>query len=672
MMLTVIAVLIAIVVIIVFYLRTTNDNILPCFQINPPVLPAPPQDDLKIFEQHYMATLVPKFMQKAEKIVNPTRLFSNDGNIFVGLQPFQAASDFGTALHTLIGYGVRFSTVGDTLYHDATLATNLKSALMLIHDRLPFPAPINAAPWGERVDWYHFSITMPEFFQNTCIVLRGFYNLTAPVEEVLRYYLPEPTMSMGWRRTAGNAMRMGLPYAYGQLLRGYSCRQIAQEREMAYVLDLIRFPLVHQGNGIHYDYAYFDHTDVRAYGYLINSYFTFSYYNFLFGDDVANMYNLEKCISLVGSPRGYANPAVLARQGSNYSNVIGTFIDYKNEVVSGDYSKILSIRTNTYFGSVVGQSPEIAYYEADQNNNLHAPLWAMTRKIWANDGAIIQYRSGMLGIESGVLLTTNLNGIVSVPTTGPTTSSFHPKIAYTGICATTNAGVMAQHCSFAELNIEFFSYTLYHRLGMTQVYDKIRALQMLSSNARCVILARDLNVNLPNDPAWTAPSNIISYNRVTAKHHNIVNSPNMSNFVIRTIDVANMQTVEQIISFESINNGTGTSCFSLLVQSQHQYDDTSIIRLTPDTFLIETNDSSIKCVINFPYIILVDYETNEVTINDATNRSRYNHRLNIDDLIQPLSYVSLTVGNLQSNVIKRQDNYFYYDNPNANQFKFKI
>ncbi|AUV65334.1 ODV-E66A [Alphabaculovirus myunipunctae] len=627
--------------------------------------------DLIAFENYYLDTLQDKFLQKAEKIMNPTRKFidddDDDDNIFVGLQPWNGAVDFGIALHTLIGYGVRFRNPNDVLYLDEGLAFRLNNAMYNIYSHLPIPAPTHSAPWGDRTDWYHFSITMPECFQNTCIVLRGFYDLTKLTESLLYYYLPLPTLSMGWWRTAGNAMRMCLPYCYGQLLRGRSFREIGEETQVQYVLDLIRFPLVKAGNGIHYDYAYFDHTDVRAYGYLVNSYFTFSYYNYLFGADTVNMDNVYNSLSLIGSNQGVVNPALLSRTGSNFSAVLAHLIDFEPGVFCGDFSKILTMRNDRYFGSVVGQAPDIAYYEADPNNSLHAPLWTMTRRIWSNSGRVLTYRS--VGLESGILLTTNLSGVVNIPTTGPSTSSFHPTIAHTALCATRNAGAMAMHVRFEELNLEYHSLTLYHRYGMFHIYYHIKTLRPITNNARCVVLTRDNQ----HEPKWTQASNMISSNGITAKHHNIVNNSSLSNFDVRTFDAPlNLQTAEQIISAELVNRGAGVTCFSLLSQDVAANDNTTVVRV-PDTdiIVVTTNSNSIQCVVDFPIVVLRDNETRQLTVNDATNISRVLHQLSVDKIVRALAVISMTVDDLILPAeVTRAPNSFYHQNDHGNQFRF--
>nr|AXS01150.1 odv-e66 [Spodoptera frugiperda granulovirus] len=653
-------ILVLIVLAIIFTLGINSLDTNNYVDYNPYVVPT---SDLDHFEDYYLDTLHVKYAQKAEKIANPTRAFTNDGNIFEGLSPWSSTADFGTTMHTLIGYGVRLKNPTDPLFHDLTLADNLYNAIVLLYYTLPYPAPVNSAPWGASTDWYHFSITMPECLQNTCIVLRGYRDLTGIVEHILYHYLPEPTMSLGWRRTAGNAMRMGLPYAYGQLLRGKSYNYIRNEPKMLYIIGLVSFNLVTIGNGIHVDYAYFDHTDVRAYGYLLNSFFTFSYYNFLFGDQVVHMDNANASIDLVGSETGYMHPALMSRQGSNYSNVIGAFIPYRHGVLSADFSKILTVRTPSYFGSVVGQTHGVAYYEADEVNNLHAPLWAMTRKIWANKGRVIRYRPGTLGFESGVIMTSNLNGVWSLPTTGPTTSSFHPTLAQTAICATMNAGVMVSRVRLEELNIAFDSYTLYHSTGMLQLYDNVLALTPITNNARCVVLTKDLTVD--NEP-WTAAANVVTSNSVTAHHVPIANNPGLSNFVLRTFDEVNMQVVEQLIGAESINAGLGTTCYRLTVEDE--FDDNTKVTRVPNGFVVTVN--SIELAVVFPVVVLKDNVTRQVTINDATSKTRHTHEISFSVLREPLALVSLDVDSLYSDTVKKTSDSFTFDNTQSNQFRF--
>jgi hypothetical protein len=114
--------------------------------------------ELNDFETFYTLTLPEKFKQKSESIQNPNRQFTDDFNLFEGLRPFENASDFSTALHTLIGYGVRYVDPSDELYSNSDLANALCNSLLLIANRLPIPAPVRNAPWGHPGDWYMFSI----------------------------------------------------------------------------------------------------------------------------------------------------------------------------------------------------------------------------------------------------------------------------------------------------------------------------------------------------------------------------------------------------------------------------------------------------------------------------------------------------------------------------------
>ncbi|AGE89948.1 occlusion-derived virus envelope protein ODV-E66 [Spodoptera littoralis nucleopolyhedrovirus] len=632
-------------------------------------------DDLARFENYYLNTLKRKFLQKSDKIASPTRLFSNDGNMFVDLEPWSNASHFGIAMHTLIGYGVRFRDPDDALYLDSNLADNLMIGIMLVYNRLPFSSNsngsnVNSPPWGN--DWYHFNVTMPECMMNTCIVLRGFYNLSPIVHRVFNFYIAKP-----------ESVRTCVAYVYGQMLRGQSLHSIRYEHDVQKILNKIRYSLVPSGNGIHRDYVFFDRTDVRAYQNLIDSYFTFDYYNHLFGGDTVNMFNVNNSINIAGSRRGLINPALYLRSVSHHSNSLTHMIDYANGVYSADFSKVLTYRSEKFFGSVVGNTDQVAYYEADESNDKHAPLWAMIKKIWAEDGRIVPYRNATLGIDSGVILT---GGNHSIPTTGPGTTSFVPTFAYTAICATDNAGLMITHSRFEELGIEFYSYTLYHKRGMVQVYDRIKTFESSSSSssssstpAKCVILTRDLTQDT-NEPRWTAASNTTkTYNRVSAVYHNIANNPyTMPSFTTRIVESSQLQILEQIVSADHINKGIGAACFSLVHADDASLapTDVSVSRITNSAgvggggFMINANNGMISCAIDFPYAAIKDVESRQVTINSANNFSRESHRLSFVSVSHIISQLSLNIHNLKSSTVNRNGDAFYFDNAHGNQFRF--
>ena len=637
---------------------------------------------LDLFERHYIDSLCVKFSQKVEKISKPTRQFNNYddddddyNNIFVGLRPWSNVSDFGTLLHTLIGYGARFRDVDDALYLDFELAHRLNNAMHAIYKRLPVPAPIQQTPWGSPDDWYHFSVTLPECFQHICIVLRGFYDLTEITESFLYYYLPLPTLSMGWRRTGNHAIRMGLPYVYGQLLRGHTFKDILHEEHVQYVLKLIRFsPLTKVGEGIHYDYVHFDRGDVRSYKRLIDGYFTFSYYNYLFGHDTVNLNNVHKSLLLISNNRGLVNPALVSHT-TRFESSLSRIMDYPDGVFAADFSKILTVRTDSYFGSLVGQTNDVAYYDADSTtvDGLHAPLWTMTRKIWSNRGRAAFEHGTQLCLESGIILTyDDENGGGVVNTAAANVSGFYPSLAYTAVCATANSGVMIMHARFDELNIEFFSYTLYHRYGMFHLYDKIKSLK-LSNDARCVVLTRNTAV----EPKWMVDTaNALHANGVVAKHYNIINDVRaLPDFNVKTIEELNLQYAEQIIDTDTINAGAGVACFGQLVQEAFNKDDTTIKRVDEThAYVINTNSNSICCVIDFPIVVLRDDETRQLSINDATSVGKAVHHLNVDKIKKALSIISLSVDDLKlssSNMVREHDR-FILSNAHGNQFKFSF
>ncbi|AXU41658.1 ODV-E66 [Spodoptera eridania nucleopolyhedrovirus] len=609
---------------------------------------------LDVFEKHYISSLPIKFLQKAEKIFKPTRQFSDDNNIFVGLEPWLRVADFGTLLHTLIGYGVRFRDVNDALYLDFELAHRLYEAIYILYDYLPV--------WEDE-SVHRFGVALFECLQNTCIVLREFYDLSDITESLLYYYLPSKILVRNSDDNHSAAVRMCLPYVYGQLLRGYSFDEIATEYQVRSVIEFLRVSfslLTKVGSGIHYDYVYFDDTDVRLYDSLIGSYFTFGYYNFLFGPKTVDLNNVHKSIMLMGSNLAMANPALIF-----FSNLeaLAHIMDYPDGVYAADFSKVLTIRNDLYFGSVVGQTVNVAYYKADDYG---AAAAAMTRKIWSKNQSSRDFNCGL---ESGMLIIDSDNNVFS---TKSYNSNLYPSIASTAIATTASAGVMIMHARFEELNLEFYSYTLYHRYGMFHLYDRIRSLRNIDDDVRCVVLTRDTRF----EPKWmVASANTLHANGVVAKHHNIIvnNNNNIPNFKVKTFDNLNLQSAEQIVGGDLVNAGVGVACFSLLAQEALGKDDT-VVESVPETnaFIITAN--SIRCVVDFPIVILRDDETREITINDATSVSTTIHRLNVDRIRRPLSLMSLSVDNLKlsSDVERDHDDRFVIRNVHGNQFKFSF
>lgn len=572
-----------------------------------PEVPEEPDylDELYDFHVFFKDTLNKQFAQKAEKINNPTRAW-NSVTVFENLQPWTNTSDFGTMCHTVIGYCVRYNNSLDTLHKNVDLATNLTNSLRLLAQHLPDPPPHYSAPWGPVADWYHFTITMPEVFMTVTIVLADtvhFDECASLTTKWLGLYLPTATTSMGWTRTAGNAMRMGVPYVYSQMLRKKSLPEIYKEPSVQDVMTIISFPYVTSGNGIHVDSIYIDHIDVRAYGYLINSYFTFNYYIYYFGGHVLNEVGLRQSILNVASPEGIVNPAVMSRNGTSYSNVIGNFVDYPMAVHSADYSKVLTKLSDLYYGCVVGTTPRLAYYEADPTNKLHAPLWAMNRRLWNRSKQVINYTAASMLFESGVF-NQNANGQLAVESTTTSTQSFQPEIGETGIVRTENCGAMYSISKFAELNeLEFFSCTLYYEQGMYQLYYNLGVRQgSLTANGRLVVLSRDTTI-VTEDASFAdqrAANNDSSegtvYNGVVCYRVPI------TNFTVPSLTTrvqGNVEIVEQVLGMYALYNKTATASYKLNVEG---YTDN--LSTTYNGNSIYVTVGNVKAVYIYPYVAL--------------------------------------------------------------------
>lgn len=541
--------------------------------------------------------------------------------MFDGLRPWDNVADFGTMCHTVIGYCVRYNDVNDPLHDDDSLASNLTNSLRLIARNLPDTPPHQNVPWGAQADWYHFTITMPEVFMNVTAVLSNSVHFDECSRLTVKYlglYLPSATSSMGWTRTAGNAMRMGVPYVYAQLLRGYTLENIKLESSVQHVLEIIKFPVVIEGNGLHVDYIYVDHIDVRAYGYLINSFFTFNYYIYYFGDRVLNEVGLRQSILNVASPEGVVNPAVMSRNGTLFSDVIGHFVDYPEAVHSSDHSKVLTKLSDKYYGCVVGTTTRLAYYESDPTNNVQGPLWAMNRRLWNRNKPVINYTPSSVLFESGVLSQTP-NGLLRVPSTTTSTQSFRPLVGDTALVKTNECGAMLSHSRFAELNdLEFKSCTLYYDEGMFQLYYDlgVREGVLGTSNGRLVVLARDISI-VTGDPTFaqqradnggttndgTRYNGVVCY-RVPITNYNI---PSLTTRV-----QGNVEIVEQVLGFAALHSKTATCAYKLNVEGHTD----NLRAFLLDEGKVYVTVGGVKALFNHPHLALKDGDRLAVSNTD--------------------------------------------------------
>nr|QNN89421.1 occlusion-derived virus envelope protein e66 [Spilarctia obliqua nucleopolyhedrovirus] len=452
---------------------------------------------------------------------------------------------------------------------------------------------------------------MPEVFMNVTIVLNEtphYEEAAALTQYWLGLYLPTAVNSMGWRRTAGNAMRMGVPYTYSQLLRGYSVQQIKQEPGIQETLLTIAFPYVATGNGLHLDSIYIDHIDVRAYGYLINSFFTFAYYTHLFGENVVNTEGLTRAIENVGSPEGVVVPGVMSRNGTLFSNVIGNFVNYPIAVHSADLSKVLTKLSDTYYGAVVGATTRLAYYEADPTNNTQAPLWTMTRRIWNRRAPVINYNANTVMFESGIILQ-SLNGIMRVPSTTTSTQSFAGRVGKTALAKTRTAGAILIHARYEEMNnLQFKSCTVFYNHGMFQLYYNIgvEPNSLNNINGRVVVLNRDTSVNTNDLPFETqrlnngGSSDGSAFNGIVCHHVPITNF-NVPSLTVRSPN-AGVELVEQIISFQSMYTASAVACYKLNVEGHS--DNLQAYRVNMQEIVYVNTNAGVKALFAYPWLML--------------------------------------------------------------------
>ncbi|AUV65390.1 ODV-E66B [Alphabaculovirus myunipunctae] len=653
-------------------------------------------DELRRFEQFYRQTLHVKFKQRTSYRSNfELKKFSSGGDdnvIFDRLEPFANANDFAELLYALGAYTLMLGSVGvdgggaDGEYDDF-LADRLGRAIEIIHDRLPMPAPIQRLPWNfDEKYWYVFSVALPECLMQLCIALRPYRDHGRRVADIINAYLPEPNLSLGWRRPIAFSTRMCLPFVYAQMIGGAALRDIVEIRSVANVLHELRHEKRDTGTGIRHDNVNFVDTNVRNYSFLIENYFTFDYYNFLFGENYINMDNVDASIHLVGNDRGIVHPALAYKNGQHIISALRYIMDYAPGFYSADHSKIVSVRNENYYASLVCPVNGVAYYQANYHYRRHALLWTMTKRIWPHNAIIDEHviiddddddddDKALVGVDSGmILLDGRAEYVLPVDDAllpANTSMSFLPNPAFTGIVVTSDCAAAMSYCKFDALNVEYYSYTVYHRTGMLQLYDRIKTLTIRTqTDAECVIVG-------VGDARVHKHDHRRSYNGIVVKHHNIINYKNLQSFELS--NGGNHRYLRQIISRNEINGdddddgggGGGTACYSLCTENDNN-STTTVTKLDPNryVFKVVAQNGVIECVFDFPFLLVKNNETRQLTINNAYSSTRDTHTIHFDDVRRMLAHVSLTVDNLQSGEIARTEFAFIRKSVASNQFAF--
>jgi hypothetical protein len=625
-------------------------------------------EELKAFEQYYIDSLPVKFKQRNSHFNDyELRPFVDDKNIVIdGLRPFENAEDYSVLLHSLMAYSVRLVKTPNA----ASLAQRLVSALETIRAKLPSTAPTQTLPWGfDEKYWYVFSVTMPECMMQLCIVLRPYCDVGDIVVGIITEYLNEPNLSLGWRRGIGYTTRMCVPFVYAELLKGGSVSTLAKQRSVAGVLHEVAHEIRETGTGIHDDFVNFVDSNVRNYSFLVDNYFVFDYYNVLFGADFVRFDNIHASLHLIGNDKGIVHPALGYKNGRTIMPALKFIMEYAPGIYSADFSKIVTVRNDNYFATLVCPVNGVAYFQANYDYREHALPWTMTKRIWPHNCIVesSQDNYDTMGVESGVLLLYSDTGRERVPADdvllSPNTAmSFLPNPGFTAIAVTGDCAAVTSYSKFDALNIEYYSYTVYHRTGMLQLYDRIKTLKPIDRDAACVVMVRDMRL-IPDT------CDGLVFNGKIAKHHNIINYKRLVNFDgIRVSD--DVSYVRQVIDKKEINAGTGTACYSLCTQNDTTTSIVTKLESNRYTFKVVAQNGIIECVFDFPFVVVKNNETRQITINNAYSVSRNVHTIHFEDVRRLLGHVSLSVDNLRADNISRTEFAFIYRNSNSNQFSF--
>nr|ADO85465.1 odv-e66 [Pieris rapae granulovirus]AGS18802.1 odv-e66 [Pieris rapae granulovirus] len=416
----------------------------------------------------------------------------NTITIINNLNPFNDAIHFQLVLEAIQQWVYLYFDPNSKYYRDLKLYENINYSLLNIYNRLPKPPPNQQFPWGNN--WYPFTITMMDTFLYTYAAYKvnhirnDMFKLM--IIDLGNNYLPTPTTSMGWSRNSGNVFKMFYNFIYYNILNKKTIKEILNSRNTDVAVNTVNMTITVAGNGINVDLSYIDHENVRAYGYLRNSLYTFELYNYILSISYKNPYI---CLNKVVSRNGCVNPALFSRNGrilfKNMADELITQNEYSDGLFSCDNNKILTIKTKVFFLCILGQRNQISYYESDQLNNTLAGLWLFSKRLYLNNVHDQEY------IENNLVVTNEPGVWAPIPlhrSTSTTTTSFTPTFAVSTCMVLKNCGVLFVDCKIDNV-CNFVSLSIVTPTGLYQKYSNVKITRENNAPYTCCIMEGESN-----------------------------------------------------------------------------------------------------------------------------------------------------------------------------------
>ncbi|AAS82705.1 ORF33 [Agrotis segetum granulovirus] len=578
---------------------------------------------VKIFNDYFINTLNENLNKRSYKVTKPNRAWDPD-QIFDDAYPWKSTIRFKYVCYTLIGYCARFVNYDDELYQSPDLAYNLITSQQTIATHLGTTASVKP-PWGVATDWYVFRVILLEAFMTITAVLSNtvFYLESARITSFyVELYLP--SLEVGFVRNITDVMRMGVPYMYNKLLHNDLISSLEiDDLSVKKLMQTVSSPVVVHGTGLHKDYIPVERMFARSYNTIVKAYYTLDYYGVLFQKDVTDMELINKALRKASCPEGFIHPALLPPlfKSFNCSNV-GKLTDYPLGIRSADYSKVLSNLTKDYFGSTVGATPRLAYYESTPLHDKFGPAFAMAKKIWNRnypDSHIISH------YQSGVLYQAH-NGYDKIHCTNRDFQLFTPSIGETTVCTSHTCGAMLSHAKFNELNdLEFKSCTIYYEEGMFQLYYGmgVKKGALIDGDGRLVVMCRAQEPYKKLDQYSFKAQAIFNDGAVEGCHWNGISCysvPIEGDVEIPPLTVRDNllhELVEQVLTAENLYAYKGIASYKLNVEGLT--DKLKCKILSGGNKFLVTMEENKKVLFAFPWLLIKERKlitiggVNEVT-----------------------------------------------------------
>lgn len=297
-------------------------------------------------------------------------------------------------------------------------------------------------PWG--TNWYQFSV-------DSTVMLAHYLLLPKPAlakiaSQIILILIDGPKKSLGYARDGANSVYITGPYLLAKNVIG-EADQVFESKDYADVLQFLKLEVVRLpgADGLHLDKTFLFHSGVVSYTYLETLASNLTNYFYALDSKIlgspATVWTPIR--SIIQHPTVAVAPLGLrGRRNDLTSNTAAA--EYGIKVIP--FQRYIRYYTKDHQFSTRGQTPELAYFEADKTNFTQAMYWTQYRTVHVS-----QSETNLRFPDAGFICDKSVTELIPVPSTTTTTTAFMPTTAESFVLSNSKYGVLWQKYSIEAL-----------------------------------------------------------------------------------------------------------------------------------------------------------------------------------------------------------------------------